>query len=107
MSVITNNGGCPACGGGGGTSGSSSGTLGGSPGGGACNPCGNGAGLTYSSRETTLDFGFGPGWSDADELPTLTGGSDNLVFRYGSEKSIMFDKQPNGSYLAEDGANRR
>ena len=25
------------------------------------------AGLTYCSREVSMDNGFGPGWSDADE----------------------------------------
>jgi hypothetical protein len=46
--------------------------------------CGGGTpGLTYASRETSMDTGFGPGWSDADELPYLIGGSQNLLARFG------------------------
>ncbi|NUQ61480.1 MAG: RHS repeat-associated core domain-containing protein [Pirellulales bacterium] len=51
--------------------------------------CGVGkAGLTYASREYTMDTGFGPGWSDADELPLLVGGSENLVARFGAERLV-------------------
>ncbi len=31
------------------------------------------AGLTYSSREVSMDTGFGPGWSDADERGKVSG----------------------------------
>ncbi len=61
-------------------------------------------GLTYSSREYTFDTGFGPGWSDADELPLLVGGSQNVVARFGAEQTIWFDAEQDGSYIARYGA---
>jgi RHS repeat-associated protein len=60
-------------------------------------------GLTYSSRELSLDTGFGPGWSDADELPYLMGGEQNMVARFGAEQTVWFDAQEDGSYTARYG----
>jgi RHS repeat-associated protein len=72
---------------------------------GAAPACGSGAaGLTYASREGSLDTGFGPGWSDADELPVLVGGVQNMVARFGAEQTVWFDAQENGSYTARHGA---
>jgi hypothetical protein len=79
MPAITSTGGPPSCGGGSG-------------------------GLTYSSREVSMDTGFGPGWSDADELPYLTGGAQNMVARFGTEQTVWFDAQGDGSYTARYGA---
>jgi RHS repeat-associated protein len=106
---------CNGNGGPGGEAGSSCGGLGnsggssmpvsaiGSPGGAAA--CGlNQGGLTYSSRECSMDTGFGPGWSDADELPYLMGGEQNIVARFGSEQTVWFDAQGGGSYSARYGA---
>lgn len=62
------------------------------------------AGLTYASRETTSDTGFGPGWSDADELPYLMGGPRNVVARFGAEQTVWFDRETDGSYTARYGA---
>ena len=58
----------------------------------------------YASREGSLDTGFGPGWSDADELPVLVGGVQNLVARFGAEQTVWFDAQEDGSYTARYGA---
>ncbi|MDD4789129.1 MAG: hypothetical protein PHO07_18335, partial [Pirellulales bacterium] len=65
---------------------------------------GGAARLTYSSRESSIDSGFGPGWSDADELPYLMGGEQNIVARFGSEQTVWFDAQGGGSYSARYGA---
>jgi len=64
--------------------------------------CGR-VGLTYDSRLTS-DSGFGPGWSDADEYPTLQGGSQNFVVSFGTQSSFWFDAEQDGSYTARYGA---
>ena len=70
---------------------------------GGCSACGTGTGgLTYNSRAYG-DSGFGPGWSDADEFPTLLGGSQNFAVRFGAEASVWFDED-GGSYTARYGA---
>jgi len=70
---------------------------------------GNG-GLTYNSRyDSTLNFGYGPGWSDADELPRLfitsAWGNDavGVVATFGPERDVYFNKL-NNSYYARYGA---
>ncbi len=80
MAAITSTGGAPAC---------SGGAV---------------AGLTYSSREYTMDTGFGPGWSDADELPVLVGGSQNMLVRFGTERTVWFDAEQGGAYSARYGS---
>ena len=70
---------------------------------GGCSACGTAVGgLTYSSR-LTWDSGYGPGWSDADEFPTLLGGSENFAVRFGTEAATWFDAD-GGSYTARYGA---
>ena len=70
---------------------------------GGCSPCGTApGGLTYSSRAYE-DSGFGSGWSDADEFPTLLGGSQNFAVRFGAEASVWFDEN-SGNYTARYGA---
>jgi len=58
------------------------------------------AGLTYNSRECDLDTGFGPGWSDVDELPTLLIARNTVAARFGAENLIWFDDQNDGTYQA-------
>jgi len=74
-------------------------STGGSP---AC--FGRMAGLTYASRESSMDTGFGPGWTDADELPVLLGGEQNMVARFGAEQTVWFDAQEGGGYAARYGS---
>ncbi len=69
---------------------------------GGCSACGTAnGGLTYNSRAYS-DTGFGPGWSDADEFPTLLGGGQNFVVRFGAEAAVWFDED-GGSYTTRYG----
>ena len=77
---------------------------------GGCSTCGTGTGgLTYDSRQSTLDTGYGPGWTDSDELPVLVvaRNSDTVIARFGAEQAVWFDEQTVGSstvYVARYGA---
>ena len=57
-------------------------------------------GLTYDSRGCSFDSGYGPGWSNADELPVLSGSNSSLMVRFGAEQADMFALQSDGSYAA-------
>ena len=57
-------------------------------------------GLAYDSRANSFDCGYGPGWSDADELPVLSGSNSSLMVRFGAEQADFFGLQGDGSYAA-------
>jgi autotransporter-associated beta strand protein len=66
-------------------------------------------GLTYDSRQCAVDTGYGPGWSDVDELPVLivARNTNTLLARFGAEQAIWFDVQAVGGntvYTARYGA---
>ena len=61
-------------------------------------------GLAYDSRATSFDCGYGPGWSDADELPVLSGSNSSLMVRFGAEQADFFARQTDGSYTAYYGS---
>ncbi len=66
-------------------------------------PCSCG-GLTYNSRETSCDIGYGPGWSDADELPRLSIADNMVEANFGANQNYWFQAQSDGSYTALYGA---
>ena len=61
-------------------------------------------GLAYDSRAISFDCGYGPGWSDADELPVLSGSNGSLMVRFGAEQADFFARQGDGSYTAYYGS---
>ena len=68
-----------------------------------CN-LGGQSGLTYSSRELTFDSGYGPGWSDVDELAAMVVAENVMAVRLGAEQALWFDVQLDGSFAARYGS---
>jgi RHS repeat-associated protein len=75
---------------------------------GGCSACSTGnGGLTYESRQSTMDAGYGSGWTDTDELPTLVvaRNTDIVIARFGAEQADWFDwNSSEGKYEAHYGA---
>ena len=68
-----------------------------------CN-LGGQSGLTYSSRELTFDSGYGPGWSDVDELAAMVVAENVMAVRLGAEQALWFDVQLDDSFAARYGS---